>query len=254
MIPTQLLVTIFALAGMFTAAPKQTRTQSGFLFKAIRTDNASLEYVLYVPRAYAREEATGGRTRWPLIVFLHGLGECGTDGQRMMVNGLPQSLLRQPERWPCFVLMPQKPTQDGQWEDYAEPILEAVKACSIGRRIDPDRIALTGLSHGGHGAWALAARHPERWSAVAPVCGRLAPSTAEEIATRVKDLPIWCFHGEKDNVVPASDSKQIIAAIKAAGGKPKLTLYPNANHNAWDPAYGDPALAKWLLSQRRRER
>jgi predicted peptidase len=114
--------------------------------------------------------------------------------------------------------------------------------------LDADRVYLTGLSQGGHGAWVLAARHPERWAAIAPICGYGDPKA---IAEPIKSLPVWCFHGDGDQAVPVAQSQAIVAAIKAAGGEPKLTIYPGVGHNSWDKAYRDEPLADWFLEHRR---
>lgn len=223
----------------------------GFQFDRIETDEQSLDYALYVPRDYFRNDESANKKQWPLVVFLHGRGESGTDGAKMMVHGPPKSVLWDAARWPCLILMPQKPTQDSMWEDFAPAVMAAIARVQQDYRIDEDRISLTGLSQGGHGTWALGAMHPGFWSALAPVCGHLRPLSVNDIAPHVKDLPIWCFHGVQDDIVLPEDSDKIIAAIKAQGGNPKYTLFPDANHNAWDPAYMTPALPNWLLGQKR---
>ena len=111
-----------------------------------------------------------------------------------------------------------------------------------------DRLLLTGLSMGGYGSWDLAARMPERFAAVLPICGGGDAATA----TRLVKLPIWCFHGESDPVVPADRSRSMIAAIKAAGGTPIFSVLPAVGHDSWTPAYRNPAVLDWLFDQRRR--
>ena len=113
--------------------------------------------------------------------------------------------------------------------------------------IDPGRIYLTGLSMGGYGAWELAARIPERFAAVAPICG----GGDEAQAAKLVGLPIWCFHGADDKVVPVERSRSMVAAIKAAGGEPKFSELPGVGHDSWTPAYRDGALLGWLFQQRR---
>jgi predicted peptidase len=100
---------------------------------------------------------------------------------------------------------------------------------------------------GGYGTWALAAAYPDKFAAAAPICGGGDTASAEKL----KDLPLWVFHGEKDSVVPAQRSKDMVAAIEKAGGKPKLTLYPEAAHDSWTETYNNPDFYTWLLSQRR---
>ena len=114
-------------------------------------------------------------------------------------------------------------------------------------RVDKDRIYLTGLSMGGFGTWSLAAAHPERFAAIVPICGGGNPADA----AKLKNLPIWVFHGAKDPVVPPERSESMVKAIKAAGGNVKLTVYPDAGHDAWTATYENPELYRWLFAQKR---
>jgi predicted peptidase len=132
--------------------------------------------------------------------------------------------------------------------------------------IDADRVYLTGLSQGGHGAWVLGARHADLWAAVVPVCGYIATGSRErrvpvaaaafngspgELAPSLSKLPVWAFHGAADSIVPVAETESMVAALVAAGGDPKMTLFPGVDHGSWDPAYRDSGLAAWLLAQRR---
>src|SRR5262249_6046448 len=112
-------------------------------------------------------------------------------------------------------------------------------------KVDPKRIYLTGLSMGGMGTWSLAVKHPDKWAAIVPICGRGDPKQAATI----KHIPCWCFHGDADKAVPVTGSREMIDALKAAGGNPKYTEYPDVGHNSWDKAYGTPELYEWLLKQ-----
>jgi predicted peptidase len=116
-------------------------------------------------------------------------------------------------------------------------------------RIDKDRVYLTGLSMGGYGTWALAAAHPEKFAAIAPICGGGNPAEAAKLAR----LPIWVFHGAKDPTVPIERSKEMVEAIKAAGGDAKFTIYPEAGHDSWTETYNNPELYQWLLAQKRKK-
>jgi hypothetical protein len=113
--------------------------------------------------------------------------------------------------------------------------------------LDDNRLYITGLSMGGYGTWDVIWRHPHLFAAAVPVCG----GADESKAPLIKDLPIWCFHGGADPVVPTERSRNMIAALKAAGGHPKYTEYPGVGHNSWDRAYSEPELPKWLFSQKR---
>jgi poly(3-hydroxybutyrate) depolymerase len=138
---------------------------AGFLFKSLNEAGRELKYAVYVPRAYDPSRP------WPLILFLHGSGESGTDGSRQLAQGLPRELVWNPDRWPFIVIIPQKPSQDTEWEQYDLELMTMLANARREYNVDPTRLVLTGLSQGGHGAWVLAARHPELWAAAVPVCG-----------------------------------------------------------------------------------
>lgn len=196
---------------------------------------APLPYLLYTPEA---------ATNAPLVVFLHGSGERGSDLGRVATVGLPHLLERLPE--PAFVVAPQCP-EASRWTDQLER-LEAVLEGLLERLpVDARRVYLTGLSLGGQGAWFWAARSPERFAALVPVCGRTDPAAAE----RLKNMPIWAFHGAEDDVVPPSESKVMVAALQAVGGRPRLSVLEGVGHDSWTPAYRDPGLYAWLFAQRR---
>ncbi len=237
---------VFALAVIAVAAAGQAQDQprasvapeTGFLFKAIRHKDTDHRYVVYVPREYDSSK------KWPTIVFLHGAGECGNDGLRQVSQGIGTAILANPSKWPFIVIMPQKPELRQSWREHAELVVAMLEATEAAYSVDRSRVYLTGLSQGGNGTWVIGAKYPERWAAIAPICGY---GTPDEIAPRLKDMPIWCFHGEADNVVPPARSTSIVDAIKALGGSPKLTTYPGVGHNSWDKAYRDEPLPAWLL-------
>lgn len=221
---------------------------TGFVFKSLTHEGREFKYVLYVPREYDPGRA------WPALVFLHGKGECGTDGQKHIGQGIGTNIIWHADRWPFVVIMPQKPDENAPWETFDGAVLAMLAATQRAYSIDSDRIALTGLSQGGHGTWALGAAHPDVWSALVPICGYAAPLAPADIAAKVKGLPIWCFHGETDTAVAPEKSREILAALEAAGVKPKATFYPETGHNSWDKAYAEPELPGWLLAQKRAAR
>ncbi|MBX3359682.1 MAG: dienelactone hydrolase family protein [Phycisphaeraceae bacterium] len=244
-----LVVTTSALSLLAAcAAPARApaaETATGFILRRIEIGGQGYDYAVYVPRGYDASRA------WPLVVFLHGSGESGTDGQKMIVQGIGSNVLWNASRWPCVMVMPQKPVQKAQWEAYDEVVMSIVDRTTREYTIDEDRIVLTGLSQGGHGTWTIGAAHPEVWSALVPICGYPEPMTPEAIAAGVKGIPVWCFHGEADDVVPAEKSRTVVGAIIAAGGEARLTVYPGVNHGSWDRAYGEAELPGWMLSQKK---
>lgn len=199
--------------------------------------------LLYVPRDF---DANDRAKRWPLLVFLHGSGEAGRDLDRLFVNGPPKRL-RAGADLPFVVASPQSPVvlDHGTFDP---TMLDGMIDELLARLpIDPDRVYLTGLSAGGIWTYGLATRHPERFAAIAPVCATWDPADA----CRLRDVPVWAFHGERDDVVPLDGERAMVDAINACGGRARLTVYPGVGHDAWTPAYDDPALYEWLLSQRR---
>ena len=237
------LATVLAVASSPLQA--QAAAVSGFLAKSIAHGGREHRYACYVP---AGERPAAG---WPLVVFLHGMGECGTDGWLQTEVGLGSAIRRAPQRWPAVVLFPQKPDAQKQWADYEAMVLAIVAATEKELPIDANRRTLTGLSQGGAGTWTIGARTRAMWQAFAPVCGYGEP---DGIADGLAGAPVWAFHGDADRVVAAAHSKKLVAAVAAAGAAqqaaiaPLLTLYPGVGHNSWDKAYRDEALAEWLLA------
>lgn len=228
-------------------APVPPVATTGILF--FRTDGpSSIPYAVYVPREYTPD------TSWPAVVFLHGSGESGTDGQRQLAQGLGPALLRDAARWPCIVILPQKPRRDELWPAHADAVIAALTDTRARFRIDPNRIALTGLSQGGHGVWTLAAKHPDLFSALAPICGFVDSNRAADepaqLAARIRHIPVWAFHGDADTIVPVAQTQRMIEALTAAGAHPRLTVYPGVDHDSWTAAYADPDLPAFLLKPR----
>jgi predicted peptidase len=211
-------------------------TQQEQTFEGEVTVKVKLRYLLFLPESYEKQD------KWPLIVFLHGAGETGDDLSKVKVHG-PPKIVEKKRDFPFVVVSPQAPRRG--WDVNG---LDALLADVLKRyRVDPDRVYLTGLSMGGFGTWSFAAAHPDRFAAIAPICGGGNPADA----AKLKDLPTWVFHGAKDNVVPLSASEGMVKAIEAAGGKPKFTVYPDAGHDSWTATYDNPELYDWLLQHKR---
>ena len=193
---------------------------------------------------YAPSELPG---RVPLVLFLHGAGERGHDGDAVKRHGLPRVLeTRNPFAEPVLVLAPQCPEES--WWTLELDALEALLDHALATEpVDSDRVYLTGLSMGGHGSWHLAQKCPKRFAALVPICG----GGHTPLASRLTRLPIWAFHGAHDEVVPLSESQAMVEAVRRAGGNARLTVYEDLAHNAWSRAYDTPELYRWLLEQRR---
>jgi dienelactone hydrolase len=175
------------------------------------------------------------------MIFLHGSGERGDDLQKVKVHG-PPKLVEQGKKFPFIIVSPQAQLPYG-WEP--ESLYKLLQHIKQTQRVDNKRIYLTGLSMGGYGTWTLAMKHPEEFAAIAPVCGG-GDSTE---AWKLRNVPIWCFHGAKDAVVLPKFSEDMVAAAKKYNKSVRYTLYPDANHNSWDTTYSNDSLYQWMLAQ-----
>jgi predicted peptidase len=201
--------------------------------------------------------------RYPLVIFLHGAGERGSDNEKQLVHGVPQFAAKENrEKYPCFLIAPQCPAGqrwvevDWSADSHTQPkepgeagrlTLELIDRAITDLPVDPKRVYVTGLSMGGYGTWDLLARRPDRFAAGAIVCGGADEATAE----RIKHIPVWVFHGARDTAVKPARSRNMVAALEKTGGKPKYTEYPDVGHNSWDNAYRDPKLFAWLFAQQK---
>ena len=201
--------------------------------------NIAVNYLLYLPQDYNKDTAK----LWPLMVFLHGSGEAGTDVQKVKVNG-PPKLIEQGKQYPFIVVSPQAPENEG-WEP--QVIIRLIKGLQQQYKVDKERIYLTGLSMGGFGTWNIASKFPTMFAAIAPICG--GGDTTEVM--KLKRMPVWCFHGAKDNVVSPEQSYRMVRALKKFNPDVKLTIYPDAGHDSWTPAYDNDSLYAWMLQQKK---
>jgi predicted peptidase len=242
----------FALAASFLIGCAQTEKsemkfsllerggQHSHTFNKTITKTLSCNYLLFLPENYGREKES-----WPLILFLHGAGERGSDIEKVKVHG-PPKIVQTKKDFPFIVVSPQCP-EDEWWTDKTEMLINLLDDIVARYDVDTERIYLTGLSMGGYGSWALASKYPDRFAAVVPICGGGDPI----LARTLKDVPIWAFHGAKDSVVPVEESKRLVEAVNARDGNAKLTIYPDANHDSWTETYNNPKLYDWLLEHRR---
>ena len=243
-VPSTLLALLLATATY--AATDMTAPNLGRIeYRDVRVAGETHRYAVWLPPGYA-----AGSGSWPTIVFLHGSGECGRDGQAPLRIGLAPALQAHPERWPFVVVFPQKPTADEEWWEHEALVFATLDDAAKHFGADPRRAALAGMSQGGHGAWMIGARHPDRFRCLVPVCGY---GRAQTIATRVRNVPVWCFQGLKDDVVLPHETEEIVRwmrELKVSGGLDttnlRATFYPDANHNSWDAAFAEEDLPKWI--------
>ncbi|WP_417885823.1 prolyl oligopeptidase family serine peptidase [Zunongwangia sp.] len=233
------LIVILLFSTFFSAEAQTSENQ----FKEEVTIPVDLGYLLYKPDGYEKS-----KKEYPLIVFLHGAGERGTDLQKVKVNG-PFQYLKDGNKIEAVILAPQCPAET-YWQP--EEVAALVKKIIKKENIDPSRVYLTGLSMGGYGVWATGGKYPKMFAAMAPVCGAIYRPIYRN-AQHLKEMPIWVFHGAMDDVVLPENSNNMVKALRDAGNSNvKFTIYPFANHNSWTETYNNPELYKWLLSQKKK--
>lgn len=196
-------------------------------------------YLPYLPKGYR----AGDGMRWPVLFFLHGMGERGSDLSLVKRHGPPREI-GEGRELPFIVVAPPCPA-DRWWETVALNAIYDRVMCSL--RADASRVYLTGLSMDGFGTWAWANESPRKFAAIAPICG---PSPWID-ASRFKTIPVWCFHGALDAVVPIEHSIRKVREIRATGGRIRFTVYPDAEHDSWSATYRNAAFYRWLLKHRR---
>jgi predicted peptidase len=211
--------------------------------QSMQRDSGDVPYLLYLPKGYDEEK----EKQWPLMLFLHGRGE-SYGPLDLVTKWGPPKFAKRADDLPYILVSPQCP-KNGFWNDEIRQagLLELLDVVSKSYRVDTDRVMLTGLSMGGFGSWRLAADHPKRFSCVVPVCG----AGKTEDGSKLKTIPIWVFHGDKDGAVPFERSVKMVDAIKAAGGtKVRFTSLENVGHNSWSSTYALPELYTWMLKQK----
>lgn len=214
-----------------------------FETKTLDYAGQTVKYQVSLPAGY------DGTRPVPLILFLHGSGEQGTDGEKPTKVGLGPAVRLNPRGWaPYLIVYPQKPPGGNTWMAHETLILDILERTRKDYKVDEKRLYITGLSMGGYATWMLACKHPSLFAAAAPICGGGNPADAP----RIKDLPLWNFHGDQDKAVPIARSDAMIEALKAAGGTPKYTVYPGVGHNSWDKAYREEKLWEWFLQHERK--
>ncbi|RPD88015.1 prolyl oligopeptidase family serine peptidase [Luteimonas sp. 100069] len=238
-------------------------TAGGFVRREVRAGARSSAFQVFVPAARLPRPL-------PVVLFLHGSGERGDDGEKQTQAGLGPYLRGRGGDFPALVVFPQSPEGESWEGDTATMALAALDAATEEFQGDRARTSLTGMSRGGYGTWSLALREPARFAALVPVCGGITPPGTRpdlaslqvesthaaadpfsETARQLRHIPSWIFHGARDDVVPPEQSRRMHAALRAVGADVRYTEFPDANHNSWDAAYRTEALWPWLFAQQR---
>lgn len=229
------LLTVIFMTNSFS------QNQSAKSFRKEITKEVSLNYLLYLPKDF------NDKNKFPLVVFLHGSGERGYDIEKVKIHGIPK-LISHGKDFNFVAVSPQCPENE-EWNlDALNALIDEIIS---DYKIDENKIYLTGLSMGGAGVWELAIEYPEKFAAIAPVCGVVNRNLPFKVS-KLKNMPVWVFHGANDDVVPIHQSANMVNLLKNSGNeKVKFTIYPESGHDSWTTTYENPELYNWFLSQRR---
>jgi predicted peptidase len=244
-----LMSAVIVTASFLPAAePRKPGIQVGLTFVAPTDSTQKLNYLLFFPQGYGIDP----NQKWPLMIFLHGGGQCGDNLELLKEHGPPKLVEKRPDDFPFLIASPQSPISEIPHVDRWEAHILSNFLTHLERKfaVDTDRVYLTGLSNGGFGTLRWAAREPQRFAAIVPVCGGGWPHYGRQL----KDVPIWLFHGEKDPTVPLRYSQEMADAIRERGGNPKLTIYEDVGHDSWTATYNNPEVYKWMLSHKLSDR
>ena len=192
-----------------------------------------MKYNVIFPQNYNK----GQQKDWPLILFLHGASERGNNITILKKHGPPKVAKKM--KLPFVILAPQCDHEE-YWE--TKKVIKLLDLAIEQHSVNPKKVYLTGLSMGGFGTWQVASHYSERFAAIAPVCG----GGTKQIANNLVNMPIWIFHGEKDDIIPVTKSIEMAEALERAGNKVKLTIYPNVGHDSWTQTYHNPELYDWF--------
>jgi predicted peptidase len=262
--PIKRTIAITGLVLIATFSRPVDSQETGFLDRSVVIEGNDYDYQIYVPRNYQDSEPL------PVILFLHGAGERGSDGISQTTVGLPAAIREDANRFPAIVVMPQSPVDGPGWQQLGGSIAMAALDKTVAEfSTDNSRIYLTGLSQGGNGSWYLAYHNPDRFAAVLVVCGFVeelrgavsgsyypaivaagASDAFQEVSERIAHIPIWIFHGDEDPAVPVEQARGMAAALEGLNANVRYTELPGVGHNAWDDAYRSEEVIEWLFTQR----
>jgi predicted peptidase len=242
------LAAALAAPALMSQSSQPDTVQQPRVFSKEITRTVRLEYLLFLPKGCSAQSDR----QWPLILFLHGAGERGTNVWLVATHGPPKIVRSQPD-FGFIVVSPQCPSGTTWSNDALLALLDQIMA---EYPVDPTRVYLTGLSMGGYGTWSLGLERPDRFAAIVPICGggdpiRVRLADGKRIAA-IKSLGVWAFHGGKDPVVRLAESERMVTTLKGMNcSDVQLTVYPEAGHDSWTETYANPKLYEWLLAHQR---
>ena len=244
-------------AGASASSPTSSATAAKITYPALgptanlgqhpySSEKARLSFLLYLPAEYGKDP----HREWPLILYLHGSGSRGNNLDYLKLEGLPKKLEGEPS-FPFLVLSPQIENENAYWPDSAtsSSLLALLDEIALVYSINPKQIYLTGVSLGGNGTWEIGLRNPGRFAALVPVMGYYGyPFTVPDNICDLKTVPIWAFHGAKDETVPLDAEESLVKALQACEGDVRLTVYPDAGHDIATEVYTRPDIYTWMSS------
>jgi predicted peptidase len=235
---------LICATGCFNADPAKKLNSmpqgTGFILRESNGNSGKHKYSIFIPRDYTPSK------QYPTIVFLHGIGEAGSDGKKCTTVGIGPAIAARNGNFPFIVIFPQT-GWDWTSENSENIMLDAINDAKKHYAIDGSRISLTGLSSGGRGTWVLGARHPEIFSALVPMGGYAAYDAVPDLKT----IPIWALHNSGDYIVPVGGTREMVKRVKAAGNTTvHYSEFKKGGHNCWDEAYDKGDLFAWLQNQR----
>lgn len=225
---------LFVFLGTICFSQQSSKTFS-------KTSKEKVHYWLYLPSDYSKKSLK----KYPLILFLHGSGESGSDLSKVKINGLPK-ILDSKSDFPAIVVSPQCKSAREGWNRFE--LHDLIIKIRSTLNVDTNKVYITGLSMGGRGTWDMLVYYPELFAAAIPVCGW----GDAFLAPHAKKVPIWIFHGAKDTAVDVKYSYEMNDALKKAGADVKLTIYPEAGHDSWTETYNNSDIYTWLFSQQKK--
>ena len=259
-ISRRLALPVFLLLSALAGCGTVQADQSGrFVQRNVLVAGEPRPYQVFVPA----HRASGNPA--PVVLFLHGSGERGSDGERQTRVGLGPYVREHAADFPAIVVFPQVPLEEEWMGHNVDMALAALDAATTEFNGDPRRSYLTGLSMGGYGTWEIALKAPARFAALVPVCGAIlppndqralyvtevagAPDPHAALAGKLHAVPVWIFHGARDDAVSPADDRKTFAAFKAAGADVQYTEFPDVGHDSWDATYRHDPMWQWLFAQ-----
>lgn len=230
---------ILVIIGVNIIQGEGSMKEISLIFKKKNQEEVDLNYLLYLPNDYQRNKQD-----YPLVLFLHGKGERGDDLEKIKIHGIPKRV-EEGIKFPFICIAPQCP-DEGYWDrpEYVSSLISLLKEVENNYRVDSKRIYGTGLSMGGLGTLAIAVKNPTLFSAIIPVCG----GAKMENIQRLSQLPIWLFHGDRDDVHPVNNSIIIFQALSSVNDQVFLTVYGGVDHDSWTQTYENHDIYNWMLN------